>query len=160
MSILQNTPSNGFRVGAHTMILIGTISNHLVVAVSGKVSSWKWVLLGRHHNKRPDCRGVFLGKETMKPSQAHQAVSAFVKRGALTPLDTCQTCGTAGRTVAHHWRGYAYPLDVWWVCLRCNRKLWRTHDGAFSLQMARNYVAMPIAPLPGSEGWRRMKRKR
>lgn len=31
--------------------------------------------------------------------------------------------------VAHHWRGYEYPLDVWWVCSSCNRELEGQHSG-------------------------------
>jgi len=41
---------------------------------------------------------------------------------------------------AHHWRGYEYPLDVWWVCRSCNRKLSHRHDGSLTIEEAREVI--------------------
>lgn len=97
-----------------------------------------------------------------KQNIAHMAVSKAIKSGEMTRLEVCQVCGrnpstdkrwwhglydydplSSGTrykmTIAHHWRGYDYPLDVWWVCYSCNRKL-RVHDGSVSLQQAKEVI--------------------
>jgi hypothetical protein len=90
------------------------------------------------------------------------AVSKAIRSGELKKSDTCQVCdrdpsapdelkiflgieiGQRGKKlIGHHWRGYDYPLDVWWVCYSCNRKL-RVHDGSVSLQQAREIIERPF----------------
>jgi len=50
--------------------------------------------------------------------------------------------------IAHHWRGYDYPLDVWWVCPSCHKRLRDCgfeHDGGATLEQVKvrlGYVNM------------------
>ena len=80
----------------------------------------------------------------MTPAKrAYYQVHAAVKNNILVRPDHCEVCErTANKIIdsknrllrdtiyAHHWRGYDYPLDVWWVCHRCNQMLERKHDGS------------------------------
>jgi len=84
------------------------------------------------------------------------ATQKAVRDGRLTKAQKCAVCRidpqeiktevwhTAIRhkqLVAHHWRGYNYPLCVWWVCYSCNRKLTGKHDGSLcSPAEAREYL--------------------
>jgi hypothetical protein len=90
---------------------------------------------------------------------AHGLVLQAVRSGGLVRPDKCELCGANethhnGRPsiVAHHWRGHEYPLDVWWVCTRCNRKLHGVHDASMSKDVAKKYIALPVTPKPGSAG--------
>jgi DNA-directed RNA polymerase subunit M/transcription elongation factor TFIIS len=68
---------------------------------------------------------------------AMHKVSCAVLVGELIRPTTCQVCGAPeSKTVAHHWRGYDFPLDVWFVCPKCNNRL-HAHDGSVSLEQAR-----------------------
>lgn len=74
--------------------------------------------------------------------RANLIVNNAVKDGKLIPLEICEVCGHAPHgkrdaLEAHHWRGYQYPLDVWWVCRRCNQKLTGIHDGSMTLDQAK-----------------------
>lgn len=42
--------------------------------------------------------------------------------------------------VPHHFRGYDFPLDVWWVCRSCNRRLVNKHDDSLTIEEARKYI--------------------
>ena len=91
--------------------------------------------------------------------QAHRLCREAVLRGQLVPPDHCEVCGVTrgqweargwikalGRTFkvyGHHWKGYNYPLDVWWVCPPCNWKLRNRHDGSLSIEEARKMVGPP-----------------
>lgn len=55
--------------------------------------------------------------------------------------------------VAHHWRGYDYPDDVWWVCYACNYVLQGCHNGAFTLEEARRDLLGCIARHSTLTGW-------
>lgn len=84
---------------------------------------------------------------------AHHAVRAAVEKGLLQRSATCELCGFNAperrklrlkfglkwriRIEGHHWRGYEYPLDVWWVCSRCNHQLCGKHDGSLTKEQAR-----------------------
>jgi len=72
--------------------------------------------------------------------KARQALS----HGIISAPRLCEVCGVDPSTaptekwhksnrhkrlVAHHWRGYDFPLDVWWVCYSCNTILTKRHDG-------------------------------
>ncbi len=79
---------------------------------------------------------------------ARAKVYEAVKVGKLVRPKVCELCGTDvdqpdllrealgltvyHRIVAHHWRGYDYPLDIWWICARCNRRLIGLHDGSLT----------------------------
>ena len=82
----------------------------------------------------------------MKPSAAHSKVKAAIKRGELIRPENCELCGLHvwqlidNQIVAHHWRGYEYPLDVWWVCTRCNVRLHGKHDGSLSKHQAQQFI--------------------
>lgn len=76
----------------------------------------------------------------LTPKQAHDRVATEVRAGRMPQPGTCAVCDAKARTWGHHWRGYEYPLDVWWVCSSCNRLL-TCHDGSVSLEEAR--AAMP-----------------
>ena len=55
--------------------------------------------------------------------------------------------------VAHHWRGYEYHEDVWWICYSCNRKLMGRHDGSMDKSAARQFVKSAVH---FGGGWRLM----
>lgn len=88
-------------------------------------------------------------------------VDKAIKQGILKRLDYCEVCGKTAREIVqenvnlqaqagwsqnsytsdtplsriihgHHWRGYDHPLDVWWVCVACNRALHDKHDGSLA----------------------------
>lgn len=60
---------------------------------------------------------------------ARSKLRRAVTRGVLVRPDACVLCGAEGPVFGHHFRGYAYPLDVWWVCISCNTRL-KVHDGS------------------------------
>ena len=71
--------------------------------------------------------------------------------GAPLPWRLTQIPGTSGCTmVAHHWNGYDHPLDIWWICRACNRKLSNKHDGSLTLEQARRY-SPPTDSVPAGE---------
>lgn len=81
--------------------------------------------------------------------KSHSIVAKAVKSGELKRLDTCEICGkhkSEFRTphtkiiVAHHWKGHDHPLDVWWVCVRCNMMLRGCHDGDVTKAQARQVI--------------------
>lgn len=59
----------------------------------------------------------------------------------LTPDESCVICESNEEIRGHHWKGYDFPLDVWWVCRKCNSRLARKHDGSLSTpDDARKYI--------------------
>lgn len=60
-----------------------------------------------------------------------------VKAGRIVKPDFCQLCGHSGNLLGHHYRGYAYPLDVWWICHSCNTFPALRHDGTQTIEQAR-----------------------
>lgn len=85
--------------------------------------------------------------------QARAKVYQAIQKGALVRPDVCELCGVNApehnrlaefweqtRIVAHHWRGYLSPLDIWWICVSCNKKLRGKHDGKLSKDQARHFV--------------------
>jgi len=82
---------------------------------------------------------------------AHQSV-----RGVLHRPNFCELCGCDmsernrlrqsfglnfnAKLHGHHWRGYDYPLEVWWVCPTCNHALAGKHDGSLSKEDAKQLV--------------------
>ena len=90
---------------------------------------------------------------------AHRLATVAIRNGKLIRPSNCELCGRSDKlpkeeerfwirrsmkhTIgAHHWRGYDYPLDVWWVCEQCNRKLGSSHDGSLTHEQARALVAL------------------
>lgn len=76
-------------------------------------------------------------------SEAHRLINRSIERGKIKRPDKCEICGAKQRVwhsfsndeviiVAHHWRGYDHPLDVWWVCISCNALLRGIHDGSLA----------------------------
>lgn len=83
----------------------------------------------------------------------HWAVRIFTEalgKSELSRPDACELCGNipnkenAQRSliVAHHWNGYDKPLDIWWICRRCNYLLMgpEFHNGSISKEQARAIV--------------------
>ena len=77
-------------------------------------------------------------------STIRRKVHAAVESGELIKPKTCELCGCDPLAeevkiwnpkpkrvglVAHHWKGYDHPLEVWWVCYPCNRWLIGQHNG-------------------------------
>ena len=95
----------------------------------------------------------------MTPSQARAKVAQAIKEGVLVRPTTCELCGCTkeqwesrhwiraiGRRfqiMAHHWNGYDNPLDIWWICQKCNTLLPHKHDGSLTVEEARKIVGEP-----------------
>lgn len=88
-----------------------------------------------------------------------------VKDGKLERPTVCQLCGSVcesvdyvgrfgpckrARIFAHHHNGYDHPLDVWWICYRCNARLngRQFHNGTVTMEQARLLIASPRPPRP------------
>lgn len=74
-----------------------------------------------------------------KQAVALNRVSQAIQSETLTRGVSCQICDSDNNIVAHHWKGYEFPYDVWWICNRCNVLL-PFHDGVLTLDEARIYV--------------------
>lgn len=89
--------------------------------------------------------------EQPSADDARRAVFESAKKPSST---ICEICGTDvskiktevwhkgtrhNKLIAHHWRGYGHPLDVWWVCYSCNRRL-SGHDGKMTKQQAIEFI--------------------
>ncbi len=96
-------------------------------------------------------------------NRARAAVNNAIRAGKIKRQDVCMVCGQSNDEraeefdryvqkyglwalgfvpkkflmVGHHYRGYEYPLDVWWVCQPCNSNLRGCHDGTVTLAQAR-----------------------
>ena len=79
-------------------------------------------------------------------SSAMKFVERAIKNGEMVRPEQCEVCTSipakhvAHAIVAHHWRGYDFPLSIWWVCRSCNRFLAHKHDGSLNMQEAKKYV--------------------
>ena len=84
-------------------------------------------------------------------SRASSKLLLATKMGIMNRPDICELCdkkpdkvtvdGFAVQSiVGHHWRGYDFPLDVWWICRPCNSKMRGKHDGVFSKEQARFFL--------------------
>lgn len=79
--------------------------------------------------------------EKTKQRVAIAIVNAAIYRGELTRPNRCELCCAEDIfTVGHHWRGYDFPLDVWWICRSCNRKLKGIHDASLTKEQAQEKV--------------------
>ncbi|KKN35553.1 hypothetical protein LCGC14_0782440 [marine sediment metagenome] len=95
-------------------------------------------------------------------NEAHRLINRSIKRGEIKRPRECETCGAKQRIwhsfsndktiiVAHHWRGYDHPFDVWWVCISCNALLRGVHNGSLAkgefTDIMRNYFPLSRACL-------------
>lgn len=89
-----------------------------------------------------------MAKDEIPYTVKHNArfkVAKAIEEGKLVRPTQCELCGDSPlkkisgqhRIIAHHWRGYDYPLDVWWICRVCNGILSKDHDGALTKAKAR-----------------------
>jgi hypothetical protein len=62
---------------------------------------------------------------------AYRIYRAALRRGTLTPADSCEECGAwpEGRQLDGHHDSYAEPLSVRWLCGRCHRAAHRRRSG-------------------------------
>lgn len=107
----------------------------------------------------------------MNPIKAQHVTRKFLKSEGIDRPNNCELCGAStsspeyhvwvpnfgtsvpmlrpvilyNRTVivAHHYRGYDHPYDVWFICMSCNRRLQHKHDGVMNLEQARVFVEFP-----------------
>jgi hypothetical protein len=76
-------------------------------------------------------RGHGYADDNGERAKAHYAVRKAIMAGSLIRPKVCEACGDKpgndiggkSKIVAHHHRGWKNPLDVLWVCQRCNRRL-------------------------------------
>lgn len=73
-------------------------------------------------------------------------VERAIKNGSLNRPNQCEICGKivvsnngVHPIVAHHWKGYDFPLEIWWACRSCNGIL-DIHDGSLAIETAKVYV--------------------
>jgi hypothetical protein len=91
----------------------------------------------------------------LRQNPAHGKVNAAIVKGTLIRPKNCELCGELDHIyrptihkwarhniIAHHWRGYEYPLDVWWICKSCNRRLHGCHDGTMTRDEARRFIGL------------------
>jgi len=67
-----------------------------------------------------------------KKPYAYYQVERAITKGVLIIPKTCELCGNHENIMPHHWNGYDYPLDVWFICRSCNNILRGRHDGSMS----------------------------
>lgn len=87
--------------------------------------------------------GFLMRKIDAERNRAYTTLHRAVDAGKLVKPDTCQLCGRNCQHIrigGHHYKGYNYPLDVWWVCQRCNGLLEFRHDDSLTLEAARHLV--------------------
>ena len=64
-----------------------------------------------------------------------------VRQGRMVRASSCELCGSGrGVMVGHHWKGYGYALNVWWICVTCNQLI-DVHDGSLTKEDARRLVS-------------------
>lgn len=93
--------------------------------------------------------------ETLKPIVIHKpggvvkhgnsqrclAAVHRLRRQGKVPKN-CELCGCERKLVAHHWNGYDYADDVWWICHPCNTSLVgpEAHSGLVSKEEIRRVI--------------------
>lgn len=98
----------------------------------GTVTDWKSINPPKNYT---DEELLYKGRQALAMRRVKQAKD----NGTLVPATQCEVCDTIGPTVAHHWKGYSYPFQVWWVCRYCNANL-HNHDGSWSIEYARRFI--------------------
>ena len=61
-------------------------------------------------------------QEYPEKRRAFALVAEAIKKGELIRPEVCSRCGESGAILAHH-DDYERPLDVTWLCIRCDRQL-------------------------------------
>lgn len=93
-----------------------------------------------------------------KAARAGAILNKAVKDGELERPTVCELCGQTPKptpvtrsngnhferpsVVGHHWQGYDKPLEVLWICQRCNIKLTgpQFHNGTVTKDESKEYV--------------------
>lgn len=83
------------------------------------------------HGERGHAKAGYGGHDQRSQGRAHRAVAKAIQEGKLTRPKKCEKCGEEpgndiggkSKIVAHHHKGYENPLDVQWLCQRCNIRL-------------------------------------
>lgn len=87
---------------------------------------------------------------TKEALRAHAKIRGLINCGKLIRPNECELCGYkclssprywSYRIIAHHYLGYNHPIDIWWICHRCNCSLRGRHDGSLTQEEARLFVA-------------------
>ena len=110
------------------------------------------ILIGiDYHRERQVLLEMIYTKYRRNALNARQLLRSTVRRGVLKRPDHCELCNLhvplynklrvkgytpSERIEGHHYAGYDHPLEVWWVCHRCNMRV-HEHDGSLNLVQAR-----------------------
>lgn len=79
---------------------------------------------------------IYIGMQAVAARRVNQAI----KNGTLCRDTKCWVCYKEEKTEAHHYKGYEYPFDIWWICRSCNVNLKGYHDNSLSLEAARRII--------------------
>src|SRR3972149_764640 len=111
----------------------------------GQMVGVAWCVKLRHDNTHYRALEGKMNAHREAQATAIKILNESVRTGALLRPGTCDLCGASSDDGAniygHHWRGYDYPIDVWWVCSRCNNLLRDRHDSSLTQEQARDFVA-------------------
>lgn len=77
---------------------------------------------------------LYKGKQAVASRRLNQALV----KGTIKKEFVCLVCGNEGKTVAHHYKGYDFPFNVWWVCYKCNANI--PHDQEYTLEEVRGFL--------------------
>lgn len=99
----------------------------------------------------------------MKPSKAHRLVRKAIADKNLIRPKVCELCDDTeiiawsisplfshllpykrDFIVSHHWKGYDFPLDVWFICHSCNTLLRGYHSGNVSKEQIRDIFSFYV----------------
>ena len=111
-----------YRMISHT--ICGYMNEQQKTVTRSKTQAW-----ARANNLRPD-RCELCGISVQDIQEEHARCGEILQ---LAPRRLF--------IVAHHWKGYEYPFDVWWICFSCNKQLHHRHDGSLTKEEARQLVS-------------------
>jgi len=88
-----------------------------------------------------------IASKDRKQVKALSMVYHACHQGDIIYPNRCELCGSNKNIVAHHHRGYDFPLDVWFICSSCNTRLKAPefHMGVVTKLEAQAIVLRPIA---------------
>lgn len=86
-----------------------------------------------------------------------QSEVAALRRKQTVP-QRCELCDRETKLVGHHWRGYDFPSDVWWICGMCNVALIgpEAHSGVLTKTEARALMQSDVVQNGGDYSRRRI----